>query len=441
MALQDLVQPEVLPSILQAVALVAMATWIFVAQPAKRSHWSLALFLFLRGVAAFPLSLLLRDDIALFVASQRFMNWVLVMSVLVLAYFVAWFPRPSRLARTNWFGFVLVGLAVLYSLVFIAFPKLWFTFGPTPAHFLQSFWPYSALEAGLLAHVAPEVVYGGITFAMAWRLVKEPVNGSKRSVLLVAMALILAELFASVDSTFITFVIWNSPDLQVFDASLLVANVVQLLVGTLLLLAASALVLLDGWRENGRFPRGRAFVLGAPVVAGVLTGLFLDTGAFFFFCAGILGLTFPILLGVAIMRTRLLGVDAKFKFTVKASTLAGIFLAVGFFVTEGATQFLGDRTGNAYLGIGATALLVFAISPLQRFADRVASTAVPNAKPVVHMDANEKEVAYREVVLMAWADGAVTASERLGLERARNTLGLTDSKANKVEQAVVQSLA
>lgn len=134
------------------------------------------------------------------------------------------------------------------------------------------------------------------------------------------------------------------------------------------------------------------------------------------------------LLAWAILRTQLFDIDVKLRWTVKQSTVAAAFVAV-FFTVEQTTQNVLGQYGPAF-GIAAAALLLFAIAPLQRVAERFARAAVPAPRP---LEASERASIYRDSVAQAWADGSLDRSERLMLDRLRERLGLTRDEASRIE--------
>ncbi|MGQ0537283.1 MAG: hypothetical protein ACT4PT_14570 [Methanobacteriota archaeon] len=138
------------------------------------------------------------------------------------------------------------------------------------------------------------------------------------------------------------------------------------------------------------------------------------------------------ILAYAILRHQLLGLDVKVKWTVKQGTVAAAFVGVFFVVSESASTFFAGSVGP-YLGIAAAGLLVFAIAPLQRVAERVASAAMPGVKAASTMTGDERLDAYADAVHAAWADGTVSRDERLLLDRMRSSLGIAAEDAMRVE--------
>jgi hypothetical protein len=91
-----------------------------------------------------------------------------------------------------------------------------------------------------------------------------------------------------------------------------------------------------------------------------------------------LGTLFTVpLIAYGILRTHLFDIDLRIRWTIKQSTLAAAVVAAIFLLSEGADRLLSSELGN-FAGLLAAALVVFFLAPLQRFAERVASVAMPN---------------------------------------------------------------
>lgn len=83
-------------------------------------------------------------------------------------------------------------------------------------------------------------------------------------------------------------------------------------------------------------------------------------------------------------------------------------------------------------GLLAAGLLVFALSPLQRWADRFAAKAVPGGAEA----GQAAEARYREVVEMALADGELTREEERRLAEKAESLGLSPTRAFELRESV-----
>jgi hypothetical protein len=129
----------------------------------------------------------------------------------------------------------------------------------------------------------------------------------------------------------------------------------------------------------------------------------------------------------------LLDIDLKVKWTLERGTIAAVFIAVFFMVSEGAAAFLSDQLGSL-IGILATGGLVFALAPLQRAAERFASEAMPSVQDTPEYRSYRKLQIYGEAVSEAARAGRVSAVERVVLSRLRDQLGLDPDEATSLEQ-------
>jgi hypothetical protein len=145
-----------------------------------------------------------------------------------------------------------------------------------------------------------------------------------------------------------------------------------------------------------------------------------------------------LLLAYAILRQQLFGLDIKVKWTLKQSTVAAVFIGVFFVVSESASTFFAASGLGPYMGIAAAGLLVFAMAPLQRAAERVASAAMPGVKGPAEMSRDERLGFYREHLRLAYADGVVDRGERSLLLHARERLGLSTEDAERAERELLQ---
>ena len=150
-----------------------------------------------------------------------------------------------------------------------------------------------------------------------------------------------------------------------------------------------------------------------------------------FACAGAL-----LALAFAVVRYQAFGLDVKVKWAIGRGTVAAAFVAVFFVASEGAQTVLAERVGPV-LGLAAAGLLVFALAPLQRFAERVSEAALPGVKPVTRMSADEKAALYFDQARFAWGDGSLSAKDRQILDVARTRLGLSLEEAHGLEARAV----
>jgi len=138
------------------------------------------------------------------------------------------------------------------------------------------------------------------------------------------------------------------------------------------------------------------------------------------------------LIAYGILRTQLFDIDLKIRWTIKQSTLAGIFVAVMFFISEGASTFLSAELGSV-AGLLAAAVVMFFLAPLQRFAEKVASAAMPNTQNTPEYAAFRKMQVYESALSEALAEGGVSDKERTLLGVLRDSLGISEADAAAIE--------
>jgi hypothetical protein len=145
------------------------------------------------------------------------------------------------------------------------------------------------------------------------------------------------------------------------------------------------------------------------------------------------------LIAYGILRTQLFDIDLKIQWTIKQSTLAAIFVVVVYLVSEGADRFLSEELGN-WAGLLASALVVFFLTPLQRFAESVASAAMPNTENTPEYATYRKMQVYES----SFADallGGISDKERALLDTLRETLGISSADAAMLEKDLQQGHA
>jgi len=146
------------------------------------------------------------------------------------------------------------------------------------------------------------------------------------------------------------------------------------------------------------------------------------------------------LIAYGILRTQLFDVDLRIRWTIKQSTLAGIFVAVVFLISEGASTFLSAELGNV-AGLLAAAVVMFFLAPLQRCADRVASAAMPNTKNTPEYAAFRKMQVYESALAEAQYENGISDRERALLVRLRDSLGISEADAEAIERELQTRLA
>lgn len=151
---------------------------------------------------------------------------------------------------------------------------------------------------------------------------------------------------------------------------------------------------------------------------------------------GLWSLALPVFSAGPILRSRILNVDRVVRLTVQRGTVVSISVAMGFVAVEVLANFLSD-TVSLGVGMGAAALLLFLLHPLQRMAERLSRETVPEGRPVGDMTHPERLRIYAEQAELAWMDGTLQRKERMLLDRLRERLGLSLTEAAEIERRAI----
>ena len=146
------------------------------------------------------------------------------------------------------------------------------------------------------------------------------------------------------------------------------------------------------------------------------------------------------LIAYGILRTHLFDIDLRIQWTIKQSTVASVFVAIFYMVSEGADRLLSSELGNI-AGLLAASLVMFFLAPLQRFADRVAAAAMPNTHNTAEYAVFRKMQVFEEAVAEAHYEGGISAKERALLNRLRDSLGISVADAESIEHELISRLA
>jgi hypothetical protein len=177
-------------------------------------------------------------------------------------------------------------------------------------------------------------------------------------------------------------------------------------------------------------------------IRAILAGTYLvEPEPEYFYLIYAFGTLFAIpLIAYGILRTQLFDIDLRIRWTIKQSTMAAIFVAFVYLISEGADRFLSSELGN-WAGLLASALVVFFLAPLQRFAERVANAAMPNTTDTPEYAAFRKLQVYEAAIAEAQQEGAgISDRERALLNRLRESLGITESDAARIESELRKQL-
>ncbi|HLE97817.1 MAG TPA: hypothetical protein VI997_10640, partial [Candidatus Thermoplasmatota archaeon] len=90
---------------------------------------------------------------------------------------------------------------------------------------------------------------------------------------------------------------------------------------------------------------------------------------------------------------------------------------------------------GAVVGGVAVGLLLFAVRPIERAADRLADTAMPRVQDTDEYRTVRKREVYRAAVESALQDGIITEMERDVLATLQHELGIPAPEALRIERA------
>lgn len=139
------------------------------------------------------------------------------------------------------------------------------------------------------------------------------------------------------------------------------------------------------------------------------------------------------IIAYGVLRTQLFDIDLRIRWTIKQSSVAGVFVALLYLATELAERVLSAGLGSV-VGLLAAAVLVFFLAPLQRFGERVASAAMPNTRETPEYLAFRKLQVYEAALEDALKEGGISDKERTLLEHLRDSLGVSQADAEALER-------
>lgn len=130
---------------------------------------------------------------------------------------------------------------------------------------------------------------------------------------------------------------------------------------------------------------------------------------------------------VAATQNLIEGFDEKMRVGISRTTVAAIFVTAIFVASE-ATQ---QAFGSSWVGIAAAGAIVFFLAPIQRFADQLANSAVPEQETPT--------TTYTEALRMALANGAIEPKEERLLALLADRLGLTATQTLEIRDDLTKS--
>lgn len=428
-------------TLIAAATTLLVALLILVLDVESRVHRAFALFLFLRGLLDGSLAFTSQvDDLA-----GRLRVYLFIALPFAAAHFAyAYRLRHGGAIRRRMLGgrwavpLVLLAVALCVEAVYLL-----------DHHFFIEPDPSGPDKAGPLSIFTflPAVSYAAIALLFALGARQEEKTQHGKALILASLAFALEPLFYSSFRGFDLVLDTLRGDDESSWYPTVEAGAYVLALATIVVMAA----ILYGVKVNRRDIRLRAIpLLGTSLLTGVLCAVLFASARFSDDLAVAATQTIrafwllflPVLVTYALVKHRLFDVEVRLRFAIKGTTLAAIFLAVFFVVNKVTENVVAESFGGGnrgvYVGGAVAGLLLFALAPLQRLADRIAQKAVPVGKSA--LDREERARLFREQLEIAWGDGRLTAKERLLFSRLQERLGIPAEEAARLETDVVAKL-
>lgn len=214
--------------------------------------------------------------------------------------------------------------------------------------------------------------------------------------------------------------------------------------GVLSVIALLWMVSADVSKRYARPAVGSILVTIATVATGLVAlnwgGATTSAGTLSFVLRGLWRFPLPVLATYALLRHQLLGTDVKLKLTLSRGTVAAIFLAV-FLIVSQLIQNIANETLGYISGAIAAGLLLFALVPLQRAADRFISATLPNTRDPRREVGEARVAAYEQTLALLLADGRLTPQKERALAALAEELGIGPVQSLALrEQALAKAI-
>ncbi len=439
--------PYFAPSI-AGVSMLLLAGWLLNVSPERRQARAFAILLSVRGIALIALSVsATSSSLEITRAAAAVYPVLCLATAFAVIYFLAVFPAPRSFLPRRMFGpavfiapVVTVGIAVYID------PNL-----VRPLAALTSVGPAALMQWIMTTPVGPIGIAPtllDLTLTLpAFVLMRDFLSsapGRKRSTLLIVSFGFFAPAACSCLMAG-AFMQLRGGVPRPADPSLF--NFVEMAIfGVWFVIMAALLIYLGMRAKREPEPGGRraavlfALVISFSALLGAAAGSFPDpqdsVSAIFVMVAFWSGLG-AVLVTYGVIRHALFDIDVKFKLTFERSTVAAVFVAVYFLVSEIAAQLFEDFSGSAYLGIAAAGLLLVIINRIERIVSVFVDGSMPNTKPLSELDDEESIAFYHDQVELMWMDGVLTPKDRLVLANLRTKLHLGAEIAEKIELEIV----
>lgn len=438
-----LLQMQAMPEYIAAAAMVALGAWLLRLNLRDGASVAFASFLFARAASmyVFTFENLLEADPGSpardVLVWERLRPVFIIATVFTLLLFLILHTRPTTPARPRWtLRWAVLAAFLASEASYVARPSLWATYELTAQANGSESLQFQTVGPFFVFQILRVLSFGIATFAFALAHRQALPGKGRDSLLLFFAAFALHAVFDGTDALALlssappgALVGWTRIQVIAEAANLLPVALAALLIATARLPAPG----------EHRAVRRALLALGFPAATNlVVFGLVLSrvepaNGPWSLFFLGVWRLSLPLLATYALVKHRLFGIDVRVKRTLQRTIVAVAFVLVFFAVSEGAEALLVGHAAGPALGILATALLTFAIFPLQRLAERLADTAMPEVRSVSDLNRHERRALYRALSRSAVASGVVSPDEARLLEVARERLGLSIEEGRTID--------
>jgi len=294
--------------------------------------------------------------------------------------------------------------------------------GGTPTPFMGT------LEESLLAGA---YLVGTVVFGRAW-LRLEP--GTYRRQFLFVLASFM--LWNVNDGTYV-LVGTLRPSLvggRPFPEIVILLNVLQLLVAV----ALAGLVAYRAARragETGADDRLLVLIVGLGTIPTALQ--FLGSTIHFLWDGLI-----TVILFYGVAKYRILDLDLKVKITIRRGALGGAAGAIMLIVQQAVEQYAGSEFGESGILVGAAVagIALFALTPLQRFAEKLGDKAMPQVENTDAYFTYRRVELYRVALEGMMRDGHLDLKETRALVALREELRITAADHDRLEEELRSKL-
>jgi hypothetical protein len=138
------------------------------------------------------------------------------------------------------------------------------------------------------------------------------------------------------------------------------------------------------------------------------------------------------IMAYGILKVQMLDIEIKLQWTIKNSTLAGIFVALFYIISEGSSTYLSNLMGDI-IGLAVSALVIFFLAPLHRMAEKFSSSVVGTDVQSNEYTTFRRLQMYSAAIEEALAYGDITKGQIALLDRLKESLNLSEVDAHKLE--------